>query len=125
MPESVVRVALRYINHLSLPATPGDLDEYITTGPRLPSSIPQVLASFSTRVVVEDPERALSANVTQALEVGVQSAAPTLLLDIDAYRIGEFNTSEQNLGRILSDLRTYQNRSFFGSLTEKLIKAYE
>ena len=124
-PEAVTRVALRYINHLSLPPAPGDLDEYLTAGPRLPSSIPQVLNSFSSRVVVQDPERELSANVTQALEVGVQSAAPTLLLDIDAYRTGEFSTSEGALLPILSDLRTYKNAVFFGSLTEKLIKVYE
>jgi len=124
-PEAVTRVALRYINHLGLPPALGDLDEYLTAEPRLPPSIPQVLNSFSSRIVVQDPERELSANVTQALEVGVQSAAPTLLLDIDAYRTGEFRTSEETLLPILSDLRTYTNAIFFGSLTEKLIKGYE
>lgn len=124
-PEVVTRVALRYINHLTLPSAPGDLDKLITTSPRLPQDIPQALNSFSTRVVLQDVERGMSANFTQALEVGVQTQLPTLLLDIDAYRLGQFPPQREVLERHLVDLRSYKNAIFFGSLTEDFIRSFE
>jgi len=124
-PEVVTRIALRYITHLTLPAGPADLDKLITTGPRLPDHIPQVLSSFSTRVVVQDPERGVSANITQALEVGVQTHSPTLLLDIDAYRIGQFRPEREVLVGHLSQLRSFKNAILFGTLTEEFIEGFE
>lgn len=124
-PEVVIRVALRYINHLTLPSPSGDLDKLITTAPRLPQDIPQVLNSFSTHVVLRDAERGLSANFTQALEVGIQTQLPTLLLDIDAYRLGEFPPQREVLEKHLGELRSYKNAIFFGSLTEDFIRSFE
>jgi len=124
-PEVVTRVALRYINHLTLPPTSADLDQLITTAPRLPQDIPQFLNGFLTRVVLQDAARSLNANFTQALEVGVQTQLPTLLLDIDAYRLGQFPPQRGVLERHLGELRSYKNAIFFGSLTEDFIRSFE
>jgi len=124
-PETVTRIALRYINHLTLPPIGADLDDLLTTGPRVPEGIPQTLSSFFTRIVVQDTSKGVSANVAQALEAGVQTNAPTLLLDIDAYRIGQFPPEREVLARHLSDLRSFKNAIFFGSLTDQLIGPYE
>jgi uncharacterized protein (TIGR04255 family) len=124
-PEVVTRVALRYINHLTLPSASGDLDQLITTAPRLPQDIPQFLSGFLTRVVLQDYERGLSANFTQALEVGVQTQSPTLLLDIDTYRLGQFPPQREVLERHLGELRSYKNAIFFGSLTDDFIRRFE
>lgn len=123
-PESVTRVALRYINHMNLPKVGVELNDYIVTGPKLPQSVPQVLSSFATRVVFEDPERRLTASVAQMLEVGVETAAPTLLLDIDVFRTGDFAVTPEALQPILEDLRLYKNQIFFGSLTEQFVETY-
>lgn len=124
-PEVVTRVALRYINHLTLPSTSGDLDQLITTVPRLPQGIPQFHSGFLTRVVLQDYEKGLSANFTQALEVGIQTQFPTLLLDIDAYRLGNLPPQREVLERHLGELRSYKNAIFFGSLTEDFIRSFE
>ncbi len=124
-PELVTRIALRYINHLTLPAASGELDELITTAPRLPQDIPQFLSSFLTRVVVQKAEAGLGANITQALEVGVQTQLPTLLLDIVAYCTGQFAPVREVLERRLSELRLYKNEIFFGSLTEDFVGRFE
>lgn len=124
-PESVTRVALRYINHMRLPSSDVELDDYIVTTPKLPESVPEVLAGFSTRVVLQHPDRRLTANVIQVLEPGVESPAPTLLSDIDVYRTGEFDVEAVVLERILRDLRSYKNEIFFGSLTERFVDLYQ
>jgi len=67
----------------------------------------------------------MSANVVQVLEVGVESPAPSLLLDIDVYRIGEFEVSEVAMKEILSGLREYKNQIFFESLTERFVGMFE
>lgn len=124
-PQSVTRVALRYINHMNLPSPEAELGRYIVTGPRLPASLPQIFSSFATRVVLEYPERQMKANVIQVLEVGVETPAPSLLFDIDVYRTGDFEVSTTVMEKILDDLRLYKNNIFFGSLTEQFVEAFE
>lgn len=124
-PQRVTRVALRYINHLNLPSPGVELDDYIVTGPRLPPSVPQNLSTFASRVVMEYPEPRMTANVVQALEVGVRTAAPSLLFDIDVYRIGDFEVNAAAMEEILGQLRRYKNDIFFASLTERFVEAFE
>lgn len=47
-PESISRIALRYINHLNIPIS-GDqlnLDEYLISAPQVPNELPQTILSF-------------------------------------------------------------------------------
>lgn len=124
-PQTVTRVALRYINNMSLPSPGVEPDDYIVTGPRLPPSVPQNLSSFASRVVMEYPEPRMTANVVQALEVGVRTPAPSLLFDIDVYRTGDFEVNATAMEQILGQLRRYKNDIFFGSLTERFVEAFE
>jgi uncharacterized protein (TIGR04255 family) len=124
-PQKVIRIALRYINHMSFPSPGVELDDYILTGPRLPPSVPQNLSSFESRVVMEYPEPRMTANVVQALEVGVRTAAPSLLFDIDVYRTGDFAVNAAAMKTILGQLRRYKNDIFFASLTERFVEAFE
>jgi uncharacterized protein (TIGR04255 family) len=124
-PQSVTRVALRYINHMSLPSPVSSIADYIVTSPPLPSSVPQVLSSFVTRLTLEYPERHMRANVIQVVEPGVESAAPSLLLDVDVYRTGDFPVDERTLRPILDDLRAYKNEIFFGTLQERFVELFE
>lgn len=123
--ESVTRVALRYINHMSLPSPEAKPSDYIITSPTLPPSVPQMLSSFTTRVVLKHPERRMMANVIQTLDIGVETQAPTFLFDIDVYRTGDFQSSETVMKEILADLRAYKNEIFFGSLEERFVEAFE
>lgn len=123
-PEAVTRVASRYINHLPL-QDGTDLDDYVVTGPKLPENVPDELGRFSSRVMLIHSEKRLKANVTQSLEVAVRSNTPTLLLDIDAFKTGNFETTSGALTPVLNDLRDYKNQIFFGSLTEDFVRTFE
>jgi uncharacterized protein (TIGR04255 family) len=124
-PQSVTRLALRYINHMSLPGAGVRLDDYLVNSPRLPPPEPQILSSFATRLALEYPERRMRANVIQVLEVGVETPAPSLLFDIDVYRVGDFEINASAIEESLGDLREYKNAIFFGSLTERFLEAFE
>src|SRR3972149_8674441 len=49
-PEAVTRLALRYINHISLPDEPADIDHFLLAAPPIPEGLPQFIGPFQTRV---------------------------------------------------------------------------
>jgi uncharacterized protein (TIGR04255 family) len=123
-PRAVSRLALRYINRLPLPGPGIELNTYILTAPKIPETVPQVVSTFSTRTVLEHPERRLMANVAQVLEASMESPSRSLLLDIDAYRVGDTEVSDEEVRRVLEALRLYKNQIFFGSLTEDYVMSF-
>lgn len=64
-PDRVIRLALRYINVLSIPVG-GAFEEFLTAGPRVPDALPQTLSRFVTRLTVVDAETHCQAHITQA-----------------------------------------------------------
>jgi uncharacterized protein (TIGR04255 family) len=124
-PRQVSRLAVRYINRLRLPA-PADLGEYLSAPPVLPQSIPQRMRDFLTRVVVDAPERNLSAVLTQASETPLDDrSAIQVLLDIDAFREPAMPADDPSLSEIFEQLRTLKNEIFFASVTERTVGMYE
>lgn len=125
LPELVTRLAVRYINHMQLPLPIIELSEHLTSAPRIPADLPQEISNVLTRVVVNAPEIAASANITQALEQSVRPDHITLLLDIDAFKRVEMEVGSDNISIILQQLRHLKNRIFFGLITEKTARLYE
>lgn len=124
-PHVVSRVALRYINRLELRLTKlEDLGRFLTSVPQHPPGATGALESHLTRAVVAGPEAGASAIVTQAVEKGVQADTLTVILDIDAYRVGTFETAPDVLRPILESLRALKNAVFFGTITEATVELY-
>lgn len=124
-PEIVTRLAVRYINHLTLPQGQVELDDLILTAPKCPQGVPDQLGQFSTRILLAHPEQKLHAIVTQSIETGVRSTRPTLLLDIDAFKLEDVGISLGEVSPHLEALRDYKNKIFFGSLTDSFAKNFE
>jgi uncharacterized protein (TIGR04255 family) len=124
-PESVSRLAVRYINHIAIPSPVGDFSNYLTTPPMVPSELPQNVSSFLVRLVIHDSNLELAANITQALEKGIDPSSVTIIFDIDAYKAGEFDPNGEEIVNLLNMLRNFKNDIFFNSLTEKTVEAYE
>lgn len=124
-PEYVSRLALRYINRLTIPVPIEDFSQYLTSPPMVPRNLPQVISSFLTRVVLHEPESQLAANVTQALEEGLDPKSVGVILDIDAYKVGEFDPRGAEIAQVLAELHDFKNTIFFGSVTEAALRFYE
>lgn len=124
-PEGATRLALRYINQLRLPVSLATVDKYLTAPPVVPAELPQVLRSFLTKTVVVDEAADISANVTQAVEEPVDPDRVTIILDIDTYKVGDFEVAPEKIEPTLHTLRAVKNRIFFGSITEETVRLYQ
>ncbi len=124
-PEVVVRIALRYINHVPLPPSLVDFDDYLRAGPVIPPELPQHLSGFLTRITIHDIERDLAANVSQALETNVATQKMTVILDIDAYRQHEYATDDPAIEETFQELHAFKNRIFFNALTDQTLRQFE
>lgn len=124
-PESVTRLALRYINHVPLPPSMRDFDDYLRAAPVIPRELPQYLGAFFSRMTIHDPDRDIAANILQALETKV--SATTVILDIDAYKAQQDVTAldEPEIEETFRQLRVFKNQVFFNMLTEETLRQFE
>ncbi len=117
-PESIDRIALRYINRLPLPLPFSDLSDYVRTGPRLSPDLPLSLKAFFFRVVTHEADAKATVIVTETIEEpkGTSLHIP-LIFDIDVFRVGSFPKDPEKLWELFPPLRDIKNRVFFSSLT--------
>jgi uncharacterized protein (TIGR04255 family) len=124
-PEVITRLAVRYINRIQLPAGAITFESYLRTAPVIPSELPQYLSSFLTRVTIHDPQTAIAAHVTQALEANPQGQPLVVILDIEAYKQNEFAIDEPTIEQTFRQLRAFKNLIFFNSLTDETLRQFE
>jgi uncharacterized protein (TIGR04255 family) len=118
-PVNISRLAVRYINAINIPLG-ADYDEYLTTGPRVPKSVPPIVTSFMQRVLVPFEEESAIAIITQTLEVPASA-----VLDIDVFTECSLEGTAVDIWPRLDKLRGIADRIFFSSLTEKVLQSYK
>jgi uncharacterized protein (TIGR04255 family) len=119
-PESVTRVALRYINRIEIPLPIRDFKDYILTTPEIAPDLPQGLGSFFMRLVIPDPKAQAVAVVTQTVEsVDESSNRLPLIFDIDVFRMAAFGVQDEALWEMCEQLHDLKNEIFFKSITPK------
>jgi len=123
-PESITRVAVRYINNLKIPMPIKDFDEYLTAPPMVPEGLPQGVSSFLTRTIIHEPSFGANAIITQALEQVVADVAP-VILDIDVFKLESKGIVEKDAWEIIEKLRHFKNKVFFSSITDNLKEMYK
>lgn len=124
-PLAVTRLAVRYINHVPLPAGAEKFENYLRVAPLVPPELPQRVTSFLTRVTIHNPDDAIAAHVTQALQPTTEAQMFTVILDIDAYKEAEFSPEDPAIERTLQQLRAFKNLIFFNSLTDETLRQFE
>lgn len=126
--DRISRIAVRYINHLTLPIGPGSpLTDYLTAIPPVPPGLPATLGAFLSRVSVFDASQMRQANFTQSLEPVFGSEFPKILLDIYAFAdiVETASLAEVRLAEELENLREFKNRIFFAALTERAVELFD
>jgi uncharacterized protein (TIGR04255 family) len=124
-PETVTRIALRYINRLRLPLREGDeLNKFLTAAPTSPEGAPSRVSEFLSRVVAHENELPATVITTQQLSPFEPSTAPAVLVDVDSYREGVFSTDANQIRLVLDGLRELKNRTFFAHLTDEAIQLF-
>jgi len=123
-PESVTRIAVRYINHMDLPLPITDFSKFLKAPPNVRKELPGRISSFLSKVVLHNSEIAISANITQALEKSARPNYVTIILDIDAYKQGEFDSNNGDIWPIFEELHDIKNQIFFNSITEETARLF-
>jgi len=86
--------------------------------------LPQSVSSFLTRLTVHDAEKSLNCSITQALE-SVQEDDITIILDIDAFKILNYDPEDQGLWEDFEALHDFKNDVFFSSVTDKTLELFK
>ncbi|NOT95989.1 MAG: TIGR04255 family protein, partial [Nitrospira sp.] len=119
-PQTVTRVALRYINRIEIPLPMRDFKDYILTTPETAPDLPQGLDNFFMRLVIPDPKGQAVAIVTETVEpIDELSNRLPLIFDIDVFRAGAFNVQDNSMWETFESLHDLKNDIFFKSLTPK------
>lgn len=124
-PMGITRIAVRYINRLEFPVSPIDMDDYCLTGPRFPEGVADDYSAWTSRIVLVKVSQRLNALVTQSLEQRLPTDLPSLLLDIDAFRVGEIEGGIEEIKAHFANLRQYKNEVFFGSLKDSYVERFK
>lgn len=118
------RVAVRYINEISLPLTDGQLDfnQYMTSCPKVPENMPDMLVEFSTRIVVPCQEHNSFAVINSNISNKSTGKGVPFILDIDVFRNEKLGFTESELWSFFDNLRNIKNTAFFGSITKDFVE---
>lgn len=122
-PETVIRVATRYINRIELPAKQLDFDDYLAAPPRIPKGLPETLNDFLVRLVIPDKASGSDMAILQSLQgVNVDADQVQVLIDIDVYKMVDFQPASEDIWKLLDIMRDLKNRAFFGAITGKTLE---
>lgn len=128
-PAEVTRLALRYINHISVQRGVQRFNEIMTAPPPLPPGVPSYISQFFTRVTIHSPDTGLAVHVAQGFEPGGKDEPGTYILDIDAFHERPYSVEDpathDKIVAIFQQLRELKNRVFFSSLTEETVESFE
>jgi uncharacterized protein (TIGR04255 family) len=122
-PENITRLAVRYINKLSLPGPHVDFDDYLNYAPVVPKALPQSLGGFFSRIIVPDAKGECTAIITQQFQPSEKLSEIAVILDIDAFREKVF-ADEREMWETFEALKNFKNLIFFDSITEKCAKLF-
>lgn len=123
-PSGVSRIALKYTNQLKLPFREGDeFSRFLTAAPVTPAGAPQKVSEFLSRIVAHDSQEAATVVTTQQLTYG-EPNTPLVVIDVDAFREGEFSVDAHELRSALDQLRSLKNRVFFSMLTDEAVSLF-
>lgn len=118
-PNSIVRIALRFINRIELPLPFNDFSDFILNMPPIPNCLPQSFNHFFMQINVPCGKANTSVVLTETIEPISNNKLP-FILDIDVFKLGQIIDSNDSLKAEFEELRTIKNSIFEETITQKL-----
>ena len=117
-PESITRVAVRYVNQLNIPLSEPHLNSYLRVLPDVPAGFTDAVSDFFIQVQI--PQEDLKGMLL--LNVATLNPSPPgqtcILLDIDLFRTTELPQEEASLWDFIERLRIRKNKAFEECITD-------
>lgn len=118
-PQSIKRVAVRFVNVIKIPLARFELEDYFYNSPRPPEGLPENLVEFASRLRIRYDDN-YHAVIILALQSVVQPGFVPILLDIDAFSEVPFVVGdEERLNKVFERLHDIKNDIFEKSITDK------
>jgi len=123
-PIRVTRLALRYINRIEIPLPLNDFAEYFRTFPEVSTDLPQGLAGYFMQLRMPLDAAKAAATINQAVLDESSGLQPrhdlvTILLDIDVFRTAELPVDDEEIWKVMEQLREEKNQVFEASITPR------
>lgn len=120
-PETITRVAVRYINRIVIPEVPIELYDYFNLYPNLPKGVPQDVVGLFLQLHMPQPDLAPDALavINLALDEPPAPNSVSILLDFDVFRQAEYPPETEEVWGFLDRLRDRKNELFEACITEK------
>jgi uncharacterized protein (TIGR04255 family) len=118
-PETIVRLALRYINRLDIPLPIGDLKDYLRTYPEVSSDLPQGLSGYFMQLQIPQEDLAATLVLNQAIVPPPRPDYVSVLLDLDLFRERNIPNEKIGLWDILEQMHERKNKTFEACITER------
>jgi uncharacterized protein (TIGR04255 family) len=116
----IKRVAIRYVNAISIPKNNFKLEDYFLTAPTIAESVPQGLNNFFMRLFLTDDNSEAFALVNQTVEPTKEDGA-VILFDIDVFMNNLSTKPEEfDLEANFEILKKFRTTIFEGSITDKV-----
>ena len=123
-PINVGRIAVRYVNQFEAESLLVGLRTWLAVPPRAPDSMKGDTGSLFSRAVVEHEPTGTTTVLVQ-LAQSVPDGKVGITIDIDAFRVRNFDVQGKEWWSQLEDLRTLKNRVFFSSVTKNTLALFQ
>ena len=126
-PQSVKRIAVRYVNQIDIPETRIKLEDYLTNAPSPPEGLPQNLDQFFSNMIIKK-EDGIRAGVTRTMQPSLSPSSIRILLDIDVFLFVSWSTNKSMKEEIVQQfekIHSFAEEIFERSLTEKTKELFD
>ncbi len=119
-PNSITRIATRFINRIEIPMPLNNFQEYIVNTPPIPKCLPQVFASFfmQTQIPCNIEGANRNAIISETIEPITNDILP-FILDIDVFQVLDVQNKDNNLIKNFNEIRILENEIFENCITDK------
>lgn len=118
-PQTLRRLAVRFINRIDIPKDEIDLKDYFRTSPEISPDLPQKLDGFFMQLRLPQSDIKAGALINQTMVEPTQPDRISIILDIDVFRNAELPQEEAAVWNYFEQLHDRKNLLFESCITDK------
>jgi uncharacterized protein (TIGR04255 family) len=118
-PLAVLRLAVRYINRLDIPAQKIEIKDYFRTMPEVSPDLPQLLVGFFMQLRIPHEDLSCEMLLNQAIVPPPRADTVSVVLDVDLFRTADVPSDEDAIWDYFEKLHVRKNAVFEACITER------
>jgi uncharacterized protein (TIGR04255 family) len=124
-PQTIDRLAVRYINRIDIPGQTIDLKDYFRTSPEVSSDLPQQLAAFFLQLRIPQPDLPGHALINQTIVPPAREGVISVVLDVDLFRKADAPSDDVAIWDFFEHLHDRKNTIFEACITDRTRELFQ